>query len=714
MSNVTEYKYFEQNIPLKKDMPSFKELKRKIIKLFHKKYFTSNCLYGKFVIKNIIYNEKTHIVAKFKDYLVIDDLSEFLKRFYNINESLTRLPLYFDYYHIYSRIFPNYTALKESKYIYKNIHRKQKMLDLQQEEESLEKKKEKEKEKEKKQIKHQRHKNKIDINTVFNNDVYNSIIKQSQDLYMVLFGIEKDKNDIQNSCSSFGITNIINLIEKYDYESKIGFNYKNNLIMPKISKNDNQKKFTKKDNNSSATTKQSTFNSSVIQQKMKKYINVHKTDKDIIIGLKKIKNEKKSITSNSLLIMPHLNKNILLNNHTKILTSYNYINTKENSKSKSIKKDNKKINKIRVNQKLLVDYNNEKYLTERSSTINKFKNIKINLDNNLNNTKKISNINNSRLRTNLINKKSIDFNWCSQLSIKNNTNTNIYKHKRINTNSNITESSKYKPYKIKLLNRAKAKYKLDFNSKLKLNLKEIRELIKNNKNIDKKCNTEREYIVSSYKFKNKDKEYLQQNIINEHNKTNILKRINNHKKSNPSIDLKTKINKNLLLSQKVFSSSKNNKLNIKTNFLPLPNFKINKNKIIQICNKKLTTNLDKIIDKNFCHTERESLQNSKKECLPEKIKYIIKNNFPILKNKETKYSKTTANSKNKDKLRINNKDKNDINKTILPFKKISREYKKIKRKEISPFEFSKYSLLNNTERNKKIINMKMILKLNNK
>ena len=101
---------------------------------------------------------------------------------------------------------------------------------------------------------------------------------------MVLFGIEKDKNDIQNSCSSFGITNIINLIEKYDYESKIGFNYKNNLIMPKISKNDNQKKFTKKDNNSSATTKQSTFNSSVIQQKMKKYINVHKTDKDIIIG----------------------------------------------------------------------------------------------------------------------------------------------------------------------------------------------------------------------------------------------------------------------------------------------------------------------------------------------------------------------------------------------------------------------------------------------
>ena len=50
----------------------------------------------------------------------------------------------------------------------------------------------------------------------------------------------------------------------------------------------------------------------------------------------------------------------------------------------------------------------------------------------------------------------------------------------------------------------------------------------------------------------------------------------------------------------------------------------------------------------------------------------------------------------------------------MPYKKISRENKKIKRKEISPFEFSKYSLLNKTEGNKKIINMKMILKLKNK
>ena len=31
------------------------------------------------IINNIIYNEKNHIVAKFKDYLILDDNSEFLK-----------------------------------------------------------------------------------------------------------------------------------------------------------------------------------------------------------------------------------------------------------------------------------------------------------------------------------------------------------------------------------------------------------------------------------------------------------------------------------------------------------------------------------------------------------------------------------------------------------------------------------------------------------
>ena len=44
------------------------------------------------IINNIIYNEKSHIVAKFKDYLILDDNSEFLKWYYKMNESYVRLP----------------------------------------------------------------------------------------------------------------------------------------------------------------------------------------------------------------------------------------------------------------------------------------------------------------------------------------------------------------------------------------------------------------------------------------------------------------------------------------------------------------------------------------------------------------------------------------------------------------------------------------------
>jgi len=40
------------------------------------------------IINDIIYNEQTHIVSAFKDYLIFDDISEFLKRFYTKSEAI--------------------------------------------------------------------------------------------------------------------------------------------------------------------------------------------------------------------------------------------------------------------------------------------------------------------------------------------------------------------------------------------------------------------------------------------------------------------------------------------------------------------------------------------------------------------------------------------------------------------------------------------------
>ena len=89
----------------------------------HKKYsdMDSKFLEVK-VINDLIYNEQAHIVSVFKDYLILDDINEFLKRYYNHKqESVVRLPKLCDFYNKYSQVFPNFVSLPESKYMFRNI-----------------------------------------------------------------------------------------------------------------------------------------------------------------------------------------------------------------------------------------------------------------------------------------------------------------------------------------------------------------------------------------------------------------------------------------------------------------------------------------------------------------------------------------------------------------------------------------------------------------
>ena len=97
-------------------------------KLF-KKYTSGNFSYHKILANNLIFNDTCRIVARFKDYLIFDDNTEFLRRFYSGEESHPRLDRILKFYETYSKIFPNYMILKESKYLYRNIRKKQKMID---------------------------------------------------------------------------------------------------------------------------------------------------------------------------------------------------------------------------------------------------------------------------------------------------------------------------------------------------------------------------------------------------------------------------------------------------------------------------------------------------------------------------------------------------------------------------------------------------------
>ena len=118
-----------------KKIPSLIQLEKKIHSYFKDLYYHDKYFYNIKVINDIINNFDTHLVAEFKDYLIMGDESEFLQKKYNMNECKKYLPVLFDYYKSCSIIFPNYVILHENKYIFKNIRKKQKVIDNQQEQE---------------------------------------------------------------------------------------------------------------------------------------------------------------------------------------------------------------------------------------------------------------------------------------------------------------------------------------------------------------------------------------------------------------------------------------------------------------------------------------------------------------------------------------------------------------------------------------------------
>ena len=96
-----------------------------------KKYNMTIESYNKKVITDIIYDERKHIVSVFKDYLLWDEMSDFLKRFYYKHESRNRLPKINHYYEKYTLFPPVYFSLEDViKIMLKNVKRKKKYLEI--------------------------------------------------------------------------------------------------------------------------------------------------------------------------------------------------------------------------------------------------------------------------------------------------------------------------------------------------------------------------------------------------------------------------------------------------------------------------------------------------------------------------------------------------------------------------------------------------------
>ena len=160
------------------------------------------------IINDILYNEKTHYVEQFKEYLIYEDYNEFLKRFYKSFDINIKLPKILNFYEKYSKIYANYTVIPESKYMYKNIKRKQKMIDQMQNNQINNSELEEDEES-----------NEDISNTVFSSRVINSIYGKT------ITTLNKSDNDGNTEQSINDFLGKINLIE-----NKINNCLKNNYI----------------------------------------------------------------------------------------------------------------------------------------------------------------------------------------------------------------------------------------------------------------------------------------------------------------------------------------------------------------------------------------------------------------------------------------------------------------------------------------------------
>ena len=241
--------------------------KENIIKWNLEKYNFNKELYNKYIVQLFMENANTHIISTFKDYLFFDERTEFLNKYYPLNKSLNILLHLLTFYEKSSYIFPNYTAIKEGKYIYKNIIKKQILINYL---EDLELKKTKE------IVIKKIRKNKVNMinnENIFDAKLYNNIIDNYNNSNInILFGIkDKEKEDNIENDSIITLKKLINIINE-SYTRSVGTNtvninsYNNKKIKIGKKRNDispksiiNSTNFTSNISNSNINNFNSTF-----------------------------------------------------------------------------------------------------------------------------------------------------------------------------------------------------------------------------------------------------------------------------------------------------------------------------------------------------------------------------------------------------------------------------------------------------------------------
>jgi len=747
-------KLFVGNHPLL----SVKTIKNMVHLHFLNKYSKSESYYNSIIIEHIIHNEPGHIVAEFKDFLILGDVNEFLQNYYKMKESKYILPKIFEYYINCSVIFPNYVILPESQYIYKNIQKKQKVIDIQQEQEDKE-------EKIKKGVITDDKKEDI-----FTTKILDSILNQTD-----TSGI-KQYFGVSNDCNSFGdqLSKIIEGIQYYENNKISDLKPKNYLYKnyEKINLNDS---FFKNKNeepiiNGSNKNKEEKLNNNDNNEK--------------IINEKKLNNNKSKTIKKPILVLnkKNINNVIDISNSIKIINeiSLNNINNKSiynnevsqknlksknqtNSKNKDEIKDNKKKgrncfgNIVQEKNNFYTAFNDNggnidmanntsnnkcytsRHISRKKKNVNNSKKInhkkvihknrnvcgsdlnilhskviKKSLINSLLNSDKaleISNkdIINTKERSSLSNNKentktSLNSNYYLNCNHKNLSKKNKIAIRNINSNHNINNESEYLYYRNK-------------NSLL------FADLSKNDKNIvyKRKKNSDISSFYNKSKYSNSIKNIKIGFKRNNYSSYNIMEYKSNHSTSNFSSKIKGKNrdSNKLLNTKKNGNNTKNqniisNHLNVKSNELFNSKNILNINEDFSSENNK-NMRTENEIDKIF-YKKENTYRNSNEEIKINSYKYKnLKNSTFKMNDFSDKLNKAKFINLDK-KLEKKSSEKNIIKNCILNSPRLKSKKLLLKSDLMEKIinEDNKRPLTMRESLNKKVINNKVIEVLTNK
>ena len=624
------------------------------------------------MIEDILNNESTHLVAEFKDYLIMGDITEFLNKTYNMEEIKKYLPKIYEYYNSCSVIFPNYVALHESKYIYKNIRKKQKVIDHQQEQDE-------------KQEKIKKGDIKLDENDeFFTSKTFNSILNQTNTSNVkVYFGINDRDNDLDSNETPNNIIAKLEKAEKDVFQKKI--NLIKNIKKPILNDNNfnesntlnslNNNSHLLSNNNSKIYFKSKYLNE---RNKNKNNLNCLNTQKNNVKMNENMRNNSNNQKINKIKIHNDLASNQLKNesdsknviksstsihdieNNTKknYVTIYgnNFINTKKIDTKKLYAENSNTKNKKSYQIYIRGNHSNKNIKKQYINSLFPTKNIITKIFNNLNNNSVLKHNSFNFINQKLSNKNNKEENQYTNtpgFSLSPSSNTiqmnNPYRKKfGNNININIKESNSTR-------NINNSKISARNKTKEKLNLKNTEEKIKRNKDYNQnslnynsntistttgsKTTSNKDKIKIKYIHINKNYNYNKsqmKNIEPNYNKFPNFRTITNSGKSNNNVK-NYNLNQNNCYYNNLVKKDKNiHKINSTSNIKKPINMNINinmnnnsKNKIF--FNEGSYENIigNKIFPKNPLNTELETIKVSKKK----KTLYIKKRTLSDIYNK---------------------------------------------------------------------------------